>query len=213
MQAYIEDKRAHEDAEETERFKTEIVASQLDADGKVITPATHWRAAVNLVSKDTTALLGGVSEYIDMGMVQRGLNLVRYAEKTLRKYGGRGQGYLRHGLRRQRRRRRRQRPAAPTRAALPTRATLPGANAAPAPTVEKGYRSQAEELRQRYAEGSAAHKAKIAAHTDKDKYRAVSTASRQNVHDAGRRAGHGELPRLLRRADGAGRKHHQAGRL
>lgn len=184
VQAYIEDKRAHEDAEETESFKTEVVASQLDADGKVITPGDAWRAAVNLVSKDTTSLLGGVSEYIDMGMVQRGLNLVRYAEKHLRKYeaedrvtsatasvanvGGAAAN------------------ASGANAGGSSNAgSAAGANAAPAPTVEKGYRSQAEELRQRYAEGSAAHKAKIAAHTDKDKYRAVSTASRQNVHDAG----------------------------
>lgn len=147
---YIADKKKHENGEESEAFRAEMVASQLGSDGKVISQGDAWRAAVNLVSKDTQALWGQTGVYIDVGMVQRGLNLVRFAEKRLRK----------------------------------NETIDVAANPATGTAEQKGYRTEAEDLRRQFAEGSAAHKAKIAAHTQDQKYRAVSTASRQNVHDA-----------------------------
>ncbi|MGI5883634.1 MAG: hypothetical protein ACOX83_01555 [Candidatus Spyradocola sp.] len=98
---YIQDKRGltGQESEEEQRARFgKMVEDERDQSGKVTAKGDAWRAAVNLVSKDTQQLLGNKGYFIDVGMVQRALNLVRYAEKQMRKIeehhgGATGKGY------------------------------------------------------------------------------------------------------------------------
>ena len=80
---YIGGKQAQESGRAGSAMQQSSLADRTDSAGKV-EKGDAWRAAVNLVSKDTQQLLGNKGYFIDVGMVQRAFTLVRFADKQLR---------------------------------------------------------------------------------------------------------------------------------
>ena len=80
---YIGGKQAQESGQAGSAMQQSSLADRTDSAGNV-EKGDAWRAAVNLVSKDTQQLLGNKGYFIDVGMVQRAFTLVRFADKQLR---------------------------------------------------------------------------------------------------------------------------------
>lgn len=80
---YIGGKQAQESGRAGSAMQQSSLADRTDSAGNV-EKGDAWRAAVNLVSKDTQQLLGNKGYFIDVGMVQRAFTLVRFADKQLR---------------------------------------------------------------------------------------------------------------------------------